>query len=462
MLALLIKSSLAILCLFAFYKAFLEKESFYSINRIYLLASLFLVFVIPFVSLPKLMDNQGFVNKTIQHFEKQGLTQIESENTQATEPYSQSSKQFLTDDLEGDKIINRNQEKDVVYWLTTMYFFGVAVLTLNLFYQIIALMIKVIKSTDKITDTDCTIINTNALGEPFSFIRYIFIDPTKYDHETYQQIIAHEKIHVKYLHSIDLLLAEITTIFLWFNPIAWLFRKEVEINIEYQTDGILIDKDFVERNAYQLNLVKVATLNKPLTITTNYNQSLIKKRILKMNSKKSREHTYWKYAFLAPLLFSMLVAFNKPYTNKTILADSNLEKEITLNSTNDAVKQYKSIYILIDETTKKDRLLKMENTLKEYGILFSLTDSKHVDGKLIQLAYNIDFPDVQQGLYATSDFPLILFKEVEKGHRGFYKTLPTEISEVGKSILEDNLNGLVIFHYDGSYEVNGSGSFQSH
>ena len=51
-------------------------------------------------------------------------------------------------------------------------------------------------------------------------------NPASYDYDTYEQIIAHEKIHANKLHTIDLLLAEIAVVFLWFNPFVWLLRRE--------------------------------------------------------------------------------------------------------------------------------------------------------------------------------------------------------------------------------------------
>src|SRR6185436_1476440 len=75
---------------------------------------------------------------------------------------------------------------------------------------------------------------------PCSFGNNIFINPAKYDLETYNQILLHEKIHIEQKHTFDLLLAEIVLIFQWFNPFAWQFRKELENNLEFFTDNKLL------------------------------------------------------------------------------------------------------------------------------------------------------------------------------------------------------------------------------
>jgi beta-lactamase regulating signal transducer with metallopeptidase domain len=80
------------------------------------------------------------------------------------------------------------------------------------------------------------------------------------------------------------------------------WRKELENNLEFYTDNKLLRRDEVEKESYQLSLLKVAAPHFPLALTTNYNQSLLKKRLLMMNAKKSNVHTAWKYFFLLPLM----------------------------------------------------------------------------------------------------------------------------------------------------------------
>jgi hypothetical protein len=74
----------------------------------------------------------------------------------------------------------------------------------------------------------------------------------------------------------------------------------------------MINNKGIERSGYQLNLLKVAAPHLPLGITTNYNQSLLKKRIAMMNEKKSSTYTAWKYFFLLPLLTFVVCALNQP------------------------------------------------------------------------------------------------------------------------------------------------------
>jgi len=343
MITLLLKSSLIIVLLLAFYKLFLEKESFFAVNRIYLLGCLGLALLLPFIVLPKLVKHQGYVEELMvqESPEKERKkTATISENLIEPLPIENRANNEIELTEESVTTIEKAYEAPVILpktaqhnnqfeqlksslitylqqntlrdWLLLFYFFGVVVLSLNLLAQLANMFIKIIRNNDKIKDDDGIIVNMNAIIEPCSFFNYIFINPASYDFDAYEQIIAHEKIHVQKGHTFDLLLAELGVIALWFNPFIWLFRKEVEKNIEYQTDDLVINNAFAEKKNYQMNLLKIATYNKPLTVVTNYNQSLIKQRILKMNSKKSTQFSYWKYAFLAPLVFALLLFLNKP------------------------------------------------------------------------------------------------------------------------------------------------------
>ena len=304
MFALLLKASLIVAVLLAFYKLFLEKESFFTTNRFYLIATIVLTFLLPFISLPELINDQGFVSTIIEQTDTNESGVSSESSTNANDDISLTPNAAPTPPKAG-----------LLIWLSRLYYFGVAIFALNLLLQVANLLFKVRKSANKIHDTDAVIINKDSGESPCSFFHYVFINPGDYDYDTYEQILTHEKIHVKKFHAIDLLMAEIAIILLWFNPAAWILKKEIERNIEFETDEVMMRTNAIEREKYQMNLLSIATKAKPLAITTNYNQSMIKQRILRMNAKKSNAFGYWKYAFSLPLVIAMLLTINKPLTS---------------------------------------------------------------------------------------------------------------------------------------------------
>lgn len=309
----LIKASIVIFILLVFYKLVLGRESFFTVNRFYLLTCLFLAVILPFITLPKLVNHQGVVTTWL---ERTASQDIERTAEEPLESETISPKPLKDGQYENKEQTSRltKETKDIGFYLLLLYIFGVTVLSAHLIAQLIGIFLTVRKTSYVVGDVDCTIVSVTDDNGPRSFFRYIFINPEKYKPETYEQILQHEKIHVKKFHSIDLLLAEIAIIALWFNPFIWLFRREVENNIEYQTDALVLQSQIVEPKNYQMNLIQIAVKRKPLAIVSNYNQSLIKKRIIMMNKKKSNAHSYWKYAFIAPTLFVTLLLLNQPFS----------------------------------------------------------------------------------------------------------------------------------------------------
>jgi hypothetical protein len=193
------------------------------------------------------------------------------------------------------------------------YLLGVLLFGLNFLFQLAVLLFQSYRRP-VIKDGRFRIVEVSGNRAPCSFGNTIFINPENYDWETYNQILIHEKIHVSGRHTLDIVLAEIALVIQWFNPFAWLYRREVENNLEFLTDASVLLHREVERSAYQLSLLRVSAPQLSFSLTNNYNQSLLKRRIVMMNSKRSSLHTIWKYFFLIPIFTALVCAFNRPVT----------------------------------------------------------------------------------------------------------------------------------------------------
>ena len=311
-----------------FYKILLEKETFYRLNRWVLVSCLSLSFLLPLISIPQqwsLRDSSftAYQAKTdkvesqpvdiLQAIAMQKKDAIKSavntkrKTTSITKTYYKPG----TNKTEPVAAIQKSLYTVVMKWLILLYWIGVAAFGLNLLLQLAVLLYRSYSVT-AITDGRFRIVELTGDKAPCSFGNTIFINPEKYDWDTYSQILLHEKEHVKQSHSFDILIAELMLVVQWFNPFAWLYRKEVENNLEFLTDASVLENQDVERTSYQMSLVKVSAPHMSLSITTNYNQSLLKKRVIMMNSKRSNFNTMWKYFFLVPLIGLLACALNQP------------------------------------------------------------------------------------------------------------------------------------------------------
>jgi hypothetical protein len=285
--------------LWIFYRLLLQRETFFRLNRVFLFSGLMFSFLLPLVPVPEKWSLQSAPTEaittapTVEILPAAGGQEAKISRPQASPP-------------ETRPLLQR-----VVGYLPYLYWIGVLVFGLNLLLQLSVLFYQ-IATRPSIKDGKYRILEVSGDKAPCSFGNWIFINPDKYDWETYNLILLHEKIHINQRHSIDFLLTELCMVFQWFNPFVWAYRRTVESNIEFLADHSLLGVETVEQQSYQLSLLKVSAPHMPLGITTNYNQSLLKKRVHMMNAKKSSIGTAWKYLFVFPLLTLLIITMNKP------------------------------------------------------------------------------------------------------------------------------------------------------
>ncbi|MEM7571336.1 MAG: M56 family metallopeptidase [Bacteroidota bacterium] len=189
-----------------------------------------------------------------------------------------------------------------------VYLAGLFVFGLHFLFQLGLLLFRMLRQPGYEID-GFRIIELPYKIAPYSFWNRIFLNPTDYDPDTFHQIVEHERIHIKQRHSLDIILAELLVVVQWCNPFAWLYRWAVEHNLEFLTDSEMLAKG-TDRVNYQMNLVKVSVPNLPQGLTSNYNQTFLKKRIQMMNAKQSTARSGWKYLVLIPVLLFSVLQFN--------------------------------------------------------------------------------------------------------------------------------------------------------
>jgi hypothetical protein len=166
---------------------------------------------------------------------------------------------------------------------------------------------------------------------PFSFWRSIYVNPDKISASDLGKVLEHEHIHVSEWHTLDILLAELSTIFYWFNPGIWLIKKAVRENIEFITDRKILQKG-ADSKQYQYSLLSVSMAGTPNKLVNNFNISTIKKRIIMMNAKRSSRINLTRYMFVALAVVIVLLAFS---VSKAAIAKKGLS---TIKSLTSAIK----------------------------------------------------------------------------------------------------------------------------
>ena len=308
MLPYIINVALVLATCLAFYKLLLRRETFYEVNRYMLIICLAIAFALPLLKVPhqfSLRPQQKEI-VIVQPPVVVAKDQVKPNTATTTQPASTPSTE-----IKSSQPSSTFSFAQLMNWLFWFYWFGVIVFGARFLFQV-ALLIYSAYRNPVIIDGPYRIVEVTGDKAPCSFGNTIFINPAAYEWETYNQILLHEKIHIREKHTLDIVAAELVLIFQWFNPFVWLYRREIESNLEFLTDDKLMQQKKVDKKAYQLSLVKVSAPHFPLSLTTNYNQSILKKRIAMMNIKRSNLHTAWKYFFLMPLFAFLACLLNEP------------------------------------------------------------------------------------------------------------------------------------------------------
>lgn len=147
-------------------------------------------------------------------------------------------------------------------------------------------------------------------GAPFSWMHFIVV--TRKDlEENARPILLHELAHVRCRHSWDLLLADLCICLQWFNPAAWLIKRELQTVHEYEADEAVL-RAGVEARQYQLLLIKKAVGTRRYSLANSLSHSNLKKRITMMQKRKSNQWARAKCLYVLPLAAVALTAFARP------------------------------------------------------------------------------------------------------------------------------------------------------
>jgi TonB family protein len=153
--------------------------------------------------------------------------------------------------------------------------------------------------------------------QPFSFFGIVFIPENLKESDSLPQILEHERVHVRQVHSLDLLLMEILTILHWFNPFIWFYRRSLKSIHEYLADEGVIVKGYDKVNYQELLLGQTLGIQVN-DLTNNFNHSLLKSRIIMMTKQRSGTFSGWKTTLAIPVLLGLVMIFSTSvYTGRS-------------------------------------------------------------------------------------------------------------------------------------------------
>ncbi len=402
----ILKVSMCIIVFYTFYLLVLRNCTFFLLNRLYLILGLLFSFVIPVLNF-SIFKSQS--NNTLSNVIYPFLIEPEYEFFQP-----QNFSNHVT-------TINYSMV------LSVIYFTGITVL----FFKLLFSMIRIIRMSNHLETYRMgrkKIIKMD-LNSPFSFFNMIFLPKD----ETDQMIIEHEIAHVRQFHWFDLVLIEIVSVLLWFNPFVILYKKSLKLQHEYLADTSVI-KDNNQIENYLNCMLKHVQVVSCGGIISQFYCKTIKKRIIMITKNKTSNKYLGIYLFILPLVCFMLFAFS---TNKGLAQTGGIAQDNEAAQT-DLIQQ-PSIYPVDSKKVKRvasgygERINPITKKKEfHYGMDFAISEGVEVlstaDGVVVEAKF-----DSKKGNYV-----IIQHNEI---FTTFYSHLKTISVQVGDQLEKGRIIG---------------------
>lgn len=284
----LIKSTVILTILLGFYHLVLGQEKTHHFNRFYLLISIVISFVIPFLNFE--------IIKVIPVF-----TNIEPLNN-VTIPSEIN-----------ENVISKNTTPiiETIDYIPYIFWSFYSLITFLLFGRFIKNGVKLIsktKSNPIVKYKNAKLVLVDEKIPPHTFLNYIFINFEDYNNRSIEdELLTHELVHVKQKHSLDILFIEFLKVLFWFNPIFIFYKKAIQLNHEFLADDMIV-KTYNNVPFYQNLLLQKVNGNQKIYLASNLNYLVTKKRLIMMTKRTSQKIALLKKIAIVPML-SVLIYF---------------------------------------------------------------------------------------------------------------------------------------------------------
>jgi hypothetical protein len=387
------------------YFLFLKKETFFNWSRWYFLLGIILSLVVPLLTYTKIIWVAPTPMPELPDFI----------------PFQQT---------ETPVIIEESIDWNTIGFL----FYGLVILILvgKMLVELTKLLVFLVKN--KKTKVGSYFLIEQTSGQPFSFFNYVVFQKKNYTETEIAAILQHEAVHVKQKHSIDVLFSQLFCCVFWVNPVCWWYKKAMQQNLEYIADAQTVAQ--TDSFIYQNLIVKATCSGSQLALTNPFYQSLIKKRILMINTTPSRKRSLWKYAVVLPLLTAFFLMFQIETVAQ--VKDENRNDNIVSDG----------FSVIIDAKTTDANFKELEELFTDSNLKLKFSNVKrNKAGEITRI--KIEFRSIQGEIKeykVDKSIPIEtieLYKNEDQNsddYFGFRKLTETKYYEYGNSDYEGTLN----------------------
>jgi len=340
------------------YCLFLKKETYYQLNRAYLIVSCIAAFILPVLQIGSL-----------KHVEPATVVRVTS-----AVPVQTTYETIPAAAVQATPAVTATAAPVIEHHFTLQqglwygYITGVVILLLVLLIKLYTLY-RLMQNEQCIKQDKHKLIYLTGTDVAFSFLNYLFIGANAPGANT---MIRHELVHIRQRHSADIIFIELLKIISWFNPCIYLLQNSLktvheyiadEHTAAYETDALTYSS-FLVNNAYGAGGSSITH--------SFFNYNLLKKRIIMLNQQRSGNLARLKYLVAVPICAGLLCASTLAFSKTYGWVDLAPAK----------VKAYDQPYLL--NFPKKKRLKVTQN-----GVT-TLTDQFSIGQKDKQVVYTVN------------------------------------------------------------------------
>ena len=277
-----VKVAVCLALFYLFHKLLMSRDTFHTFNRFAILSMMLLSLVLPLVHLS--LDSEAGINR--------GTVVLEGLVAQT-----------VVDDG-GNGVgegMTLTQVLLATYVLGVVLFVGKALLSVGSLLRLIR-RARCVEVRNGIR-----IYTMQGDISPFSWFRYIIMSEKDWQ-ENRREIVLHEMAHIRRCHSMDVAVCNMMIVFQWYNPAAWLLKRELQTVHEYEADEAVLSAG-VDATHYQMLLIRKAVGERLFSMANNLNHNSLKKRITMMKIKRTNPVQKAKIVFVLPLAAMTVAAF---------------------------------------------------------------------------------------------------------------------------------------------------------
>lgn len=283
-----LKSAAVLAVFYLFFKVLLSQESYHRLNRLVLLATATLSFVLPLCVIT--------------------IVRVQT----LSEPMSEVAVEPMVGELTASA--TKITASSVDWWTVALWVMVAGALAVVVWSVASVVSIRRLMATSRCIkrENGVRLFVTEREVVPFSWFGNIILSERDLS-EGGDIIITHEQAHQRLYHSVDVLFMNLCCAMQWFNPAAWLLRRDLRELHEYEADEAVLCSG-VDAKEYQLLLIRKAVGNKSYSIANSLNHSTLKNRITMMLQKKSTPASRMRVLYALPLVCLSLTAFAETET----------------------------------------------------------------------------------------------------------------------------------------------------